>query len=337
MKKYTQHDVARVAGVSRATVSYVINGVDNGSVSDETRERVLAAIKELGYVPNATAQSLRSGQTHMIGVLLPDMRNPHFWHVLEGIETAANQANYHLLVKHTEPHHETSDLYELFQRRVDGFILMLSTASHSRRILRPLQKANRPIVELPNTETDNDCVFSDFGEGAWALLNLLLELNHRRIGFIFGIPEGQEAGMDRWNAFHGFHAENHLPLDEHLVVRCGGTMEDGYTAAHQLLGMTNRPTAIVVINDLLAIGAIRAAHDLGLQVPQDVSIAGFDNIPISSFITPRLTTVHQDTEAVGQEAVRLLLQRLENPEMPKQMVRLTARLLVRESTGPAPA
>jgi LacI family transcriptional regulator len=347
MKRPTQVDVARLAGVSRATVSYVLNGQTDGRVpiSEETRQRVLEAIATLDYVPDARAQALRSGSTKTIGLIIPDIHNPHFWEVADGVEQEATAAGYHILLSSIPPETEhAEDIFkDLSQRRIDGLIMVPSFIYQSegaQNTLASLRKRRVPIVgimaEHSGAHYNIDRVISDYRDTTLEVMAHLLALGHRRIGFIFGI-DVPDLGNDRLLAYRESLQAANLPLDPELLVRCGSAMEDSYRAARQLLELPDRPTALLAINDLLAIGALRAISDLELKVPQDVSVFGYDDIPLAKYLVPRLSTASKNGETMGREATRLLLARLQDPDRPRQEVRLPARLIFRESTGPAPA
>jgi LacI family transcriptional regulator len=336
-KRPTQSDVARAAGVSRATVSYVLNGhVDKHiPISEDTRQRVLEAVAKLDYRIDARAQALRSGDTKTIGVLLPMYENPFFWQILVGISKEAEECGYSVLLSHSAltPEQEHRSIRELAEQRVDGMILMINFKQFSEQVAHQLRTARQPVVEITDTHSEFDYVQQGYGEGAHALMRHLLELGHRRIGFVYGVTTTTQ-GIDRLKAYRMALEEAGIPYDEALVLQCGPLMEDGHHVVTQALQMPNRPTAFIVINDLLGIAAIRAAVDLGLQVPTDVSIAGFDDIPFSSFIVPRLTSVSGDPEQNGRDAVQILLRRLSDPEHPREVIIRNWRLHIRESTGP---
>jgi LacI family transcriptional regulator len=338
-KRPTQADVARAAGVSRATVSYVLNDVagDRIPISAKTRQRVQEVIAQMSYQVDARAQALRSGDTKTIGVMVPIYENPYFWQILRGISREADAHGYSLLLAHNSstPEQETQSIRELAEQRVDGLILLVSFKEFSERAMRQLRKSSRPIVVMFAPESEFDYVHQGYGEGAAALMAHLLGLGHQRIGFIFGVTiEAQ--GYDRLKAYRRALENAGLPYDETLVRRCGERIEDGYQATLDLLRRPDRPTAVITINDLLGIAALRAATDLGLHVPDDVSIAGFDNIPFSNYTIPRLTTVSGEPERNGQDAVRLLLRRLNEPDHPHEGIFCGWSLVIRESTGPAP-
>lgn len=339
MKRPTQVDVARLAGVSRATVSYVLNAQTDQRIpiSPETRQRVLDAIAQLGYEVDARAQSLRSGDTKTIGVLLPIYENPFFWQILRGISMEAEACGYSLLLAHSSltPEQENQSVRELAEQRVDGLIMLIGFKQLPAQVLNQLHNSTRPVVEISGTASTFDYVHQGYGAGTYALMSYLFELGHERIGFVYGVTIASQ-GFDRLEAYRHSLEQAGLPYDESLVIHCGPLMEDGYQAAVQLLNRPDRPTALLAINDLLGMAVIRAAVDLGLSVPGDVSVASFDDIPFSNFIVPRLTTITGSPEQNGRDAVRLLLKRLDDPDRPQEIIAADWQLNIRESTGPAP-
>jgi LacI family transcriptional regulator len=345
MKRPTQVDVARLAGVSRATVSYVVSGLADGQVpiSAKTRQRVRAAVEELGYEPDARAQALRSGDTKTIGLIIPDIRNPHFGENVDGIEQEVRASGYRLLLSDTALNDEyATDIFkDLSRRRIDGLILMGSfivQSAEAQKTLSQLLKRRLPFVQISDHYNINphvDCVVADYRTATLEMMSHLLSLGHRRIGLIYGV-EQTESAEDRLLPYKESLQAAGLAVDQDLIVKCGPTIEDGYQAARRLLKLTTRPTALVAINDLLAIGVLRATADLGLSVPGDLSLAGFDDIPMANYLLPRLTTVSKDAVRLGREAVKLLMARLREPGRPRQEIRLLPHFIIRESTGQAP-
>ena len=345
MNRPTQLDVAREAGVSRATVSYVINHRSDGRVpiSEETRQRVLKAIEKLGYEPDTRAQSLRSGDTKTVGLIIPDIRNPHFWETADGVEQEAHAAGYHLLLSSFDLSSQYGeDIFKnLSGRRIDGLILMGSFIANSEEAKETsviVLKRKLPIVEIsdrPNVEHNVDCVVADYRTVTIEAITHLLSLQHRRIGLIYGVAL-HELGIDRLLPYQECIQAAGLSVDQSLIIQCGPTIDDGYQAGIQLLKRSERPSAIIVINDLLAIGVLRAAGDLGLHIPQDLSLISYDDIPQAKYLVPRLTTASKDAVRLGREAVRLLLERIRDPDRPRQIIHVPARFIIRESTGPAP-
>lgn len=337
MGRPTQKDVARRAGVSRSTVSYVLNDQTDQKIpiSPETRQRVMDAMAELSYEPDARAQSLRRGSTKTIGVLFPILQNPFFWELLLGISSEAQDAGYGIQVAR----HPLDDvqinqsLRQLTQQRVGGLILIGADKLWPSPVTKQLSEFGRPIVEITSDESDFDHVVHGYAEGTRLLMSHLFELGHRRIGFVYGVLD-QIQGLDRLLTYEQVLQEAGMLLDEDLIRRCGGTLEDGYQATRLLLSQSDRPTALLVINDLLAMAAIRAAADLGLSIPGDISIASFDDIPLASFSVPRLTTVSGQTVQSGRDAVKLLLKRMSEPDHPHEVIVARTQLIIRESTGP---
>jgi LacI family transcriptional regulator len=211
------------------------------------------------------------------------------------------------------PEQEYNSLRELSEKRVDGMILLRGFRDLSATVLKQMRKSTLPIVEISGAISEFDYVHQGYGEGALALMTHLLELGHKRIGFIYGVTV-IEQGADRLNSYRQSLLESNLPYDESLVVRCGELLHSAYQATLELLQRPNRPTAILAINDLLAISVLRAAHDLGLRLPSDLSVAGFDGIPFTEYTIPRITGVAMVPEENGRDAVRLLLRRIRNPE-----------------------
>lgn len=344
-KRPTQLDVARIAGVSRATVSYVLNGQADGRVpiSPETRARVLQAVEELGYEPDAGAQALRSGSTKTIGLIMPDLHNPHFWENAGGIEQEARAAGYRLLFSSMDLNAEYgADVFrDLSGRRIDALMLMGSLVDQSaaaQQVLKRSLKRGLPIVEITDRAEHEyvvDSVIADYRAATQEAMTHLLALGHRRIGLVHGVAQ-PEMALDRLQSYRASLLAAGLPAEHELIVDCGPTIEDGYQAVLRLLAAPTRPTALLAINDLLAIGVLRAAGDLGLRVPADLSLVGFDDIPAARYLVPRLTTASKDAVWMGREAVRLALGRIQEPNRPQQTIRIATQFVIRESTGPAP-
>ncbi len=342
MNRPTQVDVAQRAGVSRATVSYVLNGLADGRVpiSAGTRQRVMDAIDELGYEPDARAQALSSGSTNTIGLIIPDFRNPHFCEYASGVEEAARAAGYHILLSSTtlNDDYAVEIFKDLSRRRFDGLIVtgsFILESAEAQATLARIRQRGLPVVEMSDLY-GVDSVFTDYREATKEVVAYLLSLGHRRIGFVYGVG-AHALGLDRLEPYQESLRAAGVSVEPELIVECGPNIEDGYQAAVNLLKVTPRPTAMIVINDLLAISTIRAAADLGLSVPSDLSVASYDDIPMANYLVPRLTTVTKDAYAAGQKAFEVLLARMRTPELPRQTIHMPAKLIVRESTGPAPA
>lgn len=339
MKRPTQHDVARHAGVSRTTVSQVLNNRTNGSVpiSEETVQRVWQAIADIGYQPDARAQSLRSGSTRTIGLLIPSIQNPHYWDYVAGAQEAAEAADYHLLIAEGDLSGPDGDTAASVLGRwsLDGIIVTglqgipIETGSPLDWLVK-----QTPLVDINYWQSNSmDQVLVDYYAVTLEIIDYLYDLGHRRISLLYG-PQREDHGFDRLSGYREGMQKWGL-FDESLIVRCPMTMEDGYATTLKLL-QEQRPTAVVAINDMLALAAIRAAVDAGLRVPQDVSIVGYDDIPTVNYIVPRLTTVSKDAVGMGREAAKLLLDRLNDPDRPARNVVIKPYLIIRESTAAAP-
>ena len=314
-RRVTQSDVARRAGVSRATVSNVINNRTGGNVAitEETRRRILATVAELGYHPNAAARSLRSGSSGTVGLLIPDVANPHFWAIVRGVEAVTRAQGYQLAlaVAGLDAERERALLRDLAQRRLDGLILLLTYPAHLAEELEALRLQGGAIVTFGGALPGRDAVVQSYGLGTRELMAHLLGLGHRRIGFIRGAARPALAA-DRLLGYRRALRAAGIPLQKDLVPR---------------------PTAIVGANDLMAIGVLQAAAQRGLSVPRDLSVAGFDDIDLAAYLVPPLTTVRAESEGVGRQAAELLFRRLRDPEAPPQRIDLPAHLVVRGSTG----
>jgi LacI family transcriptional regulator len=328
--------VALAAGVSRATVSYVLNDQQNRvPISLETRERVLEVIKTLGYEPDSRAQSLRSGDSKMIGLLVPDIHNPHYWQMIDGVEEETYKAGYDLILAHSSVNRaREEDLIKALSRRtMSGLMIVTAQNFLEEGLIERLRASGRPIVAVESGGFDYNA--TDYRQGMKEVMKHLLALGHERFAFINGVAD-LKIGMDRLEVYTQVLKQKKFPEAHRHVENCGFEIEDGYQATLKVLSKKPRPTALVVINDLLAIGAIRAANDLGLHIPKDLSVASFDDLPISSYVTPRLTTVRRDNKAIGRAMTKMLLERLKNPKRPQQRLELPTEFIIRESTGPAP-
>jgi DNA-binding LacI/PurR family transcriptional regulator len=325
-------EVAALAGVSVQTVSFVIN--NNPVITPETRQRVLDAIAQVGYTPDASARSLRSGRSQVIGLLIPDAHNPHFWAILDGAEQEALASGYSLILATASINRqrERRAFDGLARQHLDGLILLLTYPEDFASDVIRLRQKGVPIVVDGAMFDDVDRVWLHYRAAARELMDHLFGLGHRRIGFIQGVGRQDHlAGKDRTDTYHAKMQEAGLPP---IVIACGNTLEEGFAAANQMLDLAARPTAIVGMNDLMAYGAVQAAMQRGLRVPQDVSVAGFDDDAMFRLLTPPLTTGSVDGAAFGAQAVQLILNRLQNPALEPQRSHVPSQLIVRGSTGP---
>ena len=309
-------------------------------VSAETRLRVLSAINELQYTPNAAARSLRSGESKIIGLMIPDAFNPHFWDTVSGAEEEAIANGYSLILATTsmDRQRERQAFQALLDQRLDGIIPLFTYPEEFIEELKLLKQRGIPCVvsriTLPDQTPNVDVVWSHYEEAAKELMEHLLGLGHRRIGYIHGVGRS-ELGSERLDIYRNM-LQAAGTYDKNLEILCGYTLEDGFRAAEHFIQMKPRPTAIIGLNDLLAFGAMQAILQHGLRIPEDISVAGFDDLPMSRLLSPPLTSGRADGAETGRQCVRLLLARLNNPDLPPQQVHLSTKLIVRDSTGPCP-
>lgn len=330
LQRVTITDVAQAAGVSVATVSKVINS--RYGVAAATSERVQQVIDDLGYESSLVARSLRSHRTNVIGILVAEFE-PFSTEILKGTSRAIAGTGYELLAYSgggrpgTDAGWERRYLSRLSGTLIDGAILVTPTVVET--------GSQVPVVAIdPHAGPAHmPTVDSDNLQGAVLATEHLLALGHRRIGFLSG-REDLESSRLREAGYRQALARAGVPVDESLV-RVGDYRQETATGpARDLLALTHRPTAVFAANDLSAIGTMQAAAELGLSVPDDVSVVGFDNVPESALTTPPLTTVSQPMQRMGSEAVTLLIQLLSGSEPARTHVRLPVELVVRGSTGP---
>ena len=327
----TIKDVASRAGVAPITVSRVIN--NKGYVSEEKRQRVQAAILELNYIPNALGPSLRSKRTQTLALVLSDITNPFWTTVARGIEDRANQSGYHLIIGNTDesPEKQNDYLTFLMKKQVDGFIVVPASFSP----LTLLTNHQIPFVILdrwiPGEHADS--VRCDSVGGAYQLTQHLLKLGHRRIGIITGRQDHSTA-LDRVEGAR--RAVEAASLDESTLQVYWGefTQACGYHYTEELLQTTPRPTAIFATNNFIAIGVMRRLREHQLDVPRDMSVVAFDDLPTAITIDPFFTVAAQPAYEMGQHATRLLLSRLNGGAVAEpQEVVLPVEMIVRKSSG----
>ncbi|MDE2369544.1 MAG: LacI family DNA-binding transcriptional regulator [Burkholderiales bacterium] len=330
----TIKDVARVAGVSVATVSRTLNGHSN--VTEQTRAHVLGVVAELRFVPSSTAQSMITRRTHTIGALLPDLHGEYFSELIRGIDLAARARGLHLLV--SSSHGDASEAAAALRAmngRVDGLLVMSPHVSAD--FLWGNISGDLPAV-LMNTRLADGRHASfavDNHGGAYAMVRHLVERGHRSIAFIAG-PESNFEAQERLAGYRAALADL-LPGSYEQVLQGDFTQESGSRTGSQVIALTQRPTAIFAANDAMAIGCLSALNEAGLQVPRDIALAGFDDIPISRYVSPPLTTVRSRIAELGGLALERLASAIEEPNHASaQHQTLRADLVVRPSTAPPP-
>ena len=328
----TIKDVARLAGVSITTVSHVIN--ETRYVSDELRGRVLAAMQELNYRPNVLARSLRRGETRTIGLVVPDNSNPFFAEVARIVEDVGFEKGYSVILCNSDGSLEKEAAYisVLIAKQVDGVIFIAAGSKHEH--LHELTAQGIPVVvadrDIPQSLAD--VVLVDNEKGGYEATRYLLSLGHRRIACIAG-PSDLTPSADRVCGYRRAQEEAGISIEEGWIVPGDFRYQGGEAAAARLLRLGEPPSAIFACNDVMAIGALRTLQNAGLQVPGDVSIIGFDDIPLASAVSPALTTVAQPTAELSTLAARCLISRIQNDrdDEPRQRSVLETRLVVRDS------
>lgn len=333
-KAPTQSDVARLAGVSQALVSYVLSDNTQVSIPDTTRRRILEAVDLLGYVPNRSARSLRTSKTYTIACIIPDITNPFYPAFARGIQDVVEQHDYDLILYNTDgvAEKERKSLYSAQQARADGVI---GVFFHVDVIdLERLIKRQIAVVCMNSDAGDGDHpgdnLFVDNTAAAQVATAHLLERGYRRIAVL---ADAVGPGPLRIEGYRRALQESGLANCEEMVRICPFTEEGGYQAMRELLQAPRRPEAVFAASDTIAIGALAAAKDAGLAIPGDIALMGFDDVPTAKLLNPPLTTVTQFQDQLGRRAAETLLARIQGhmPEEPRNES-MPFQLIVREST-----
>jgi LacI family transcriptional regulator len=328
----TMEDVARVAGVSTTTVSHVLNGTR--PVSERTTARVMAAIDETGYSQNTIARALARARTQSLGLAISGLANPYFTDLIASVEQAATRARHTLLLgdTHDDPEHELEIVRALVERRVDG-LLLAPSAGAPEHALKYLATQSLPVVLLDRfVDASLDQIGSENVEPTAQLVDHLASCGHRRIGMIVGSPHlsttlerlaGYELGLER----------NGLAYEPALVESGESRRAEAGDATRRLLALPEPPTGLISGNNAMTIGVLEALKDRGMTVPDDIALVAFDDFEWAEFFSPRLTVIAQPTAELGEQAVELLLSRLEDPTLEPRTIRLPATFVHRDSCG----
>jgi LacI family transcriptional regulator len=320
----TIHDVAARAGVSVATVSRVLNRKE--IVREETTNQVLAAAKSLRYVPNIAARSLSIRRSQTIGIVLPDVHGEFFSEVIRGIDVAARKGGYHILVSGSHSDiGEMGEVLEAMHGRVDGLVVMAPDVAID--ALREQLPRDLPMVLLNSSDERHPAITIDNYGGARAMMRHLRDLGHTRIAFICG-PGANADARERLRGYR--QAMRGL---ERMEIAGDFTEDAGHEAVKQILARDPRPTAIFAANDSMAVGALSALRDAGIDVPARMSVAGFDDVPIARYVNPPLTTIRVDIAELGRRAFAVLVDVLAHPRSRVQRERIDTSLVVRKSSA----
>jgi LacI family transcriptional regulator len=327
----TIHDVAARAGVSVATVSRVLNGKE--LVREETSRHVRAAAKSLRYVPNVAARSLSIRRSQTIGIVLPDVHGEFFSEVIRGLDLAARAEGYHILVSgsHSDPA-QMLEVVDTMRGRVDGLVVMAPDVALAP--LAELRARAMPVVLLNSAAPDGDAITIDNYGGARAMMRHLHELGHTRIAFVCG-PQHNADARERLRGYR--HAMRGIAASASLrALECAGdfTEASGFAAGRKIAESPSRPTAVFASNDSMAVGVLASLNAAGINVPGDLTVVGFDDIPIARYVNPPLTTIRVDIAELGKCAFALLLDAVANPAVhTPRHDRVATSLVVRGSCG----
>lgn len=329
--RVTINEVAKRAGVSISTVSRVLNGLDR--VHPQTRARVLSVVDDLRYQPSALARGLAIQKSQTLGFVIPTLSDFFYLEIVRGVEQAAAQANYNLLVVSQLAAQDSRRYLQLFdQRRVDGMVLV--GVSIPADELTRLTAQGFPVAVLQQAVGEGAFTFlADNYGGAYDLAEHLLELGYRRIAYIAGSDHTPD-NAERRRGLEAALAKRGLPLPDTLVVQGDYSRQSGYRAMQRLLALGPLPEAVFAANDQMAMEAILAIRDHHLRVPEDIAVVGFDDISLAAYVAPPLTTVRQPAYELGYQAACTVLEALEEPQVPRRMV-LPTQLVVRQSCGSA--
>ncbi len=324
----TSVDVAQRAGVSQAAVSLVLGGKASGRVGKQTQEAILRAARELGYHPNSAARTLRSGRSRLVVLAVPDVSNPYFAAVLQGAEQTARRLNYAVMLASIRDEYDWQQviLDGLLSRAVDGFLLFtlypptesIYNALRGRGVLIDESAADFPSLRL------------DIEVGMHKAMAHLLELGHTRIAHLGAAVDAETFHLRSQTYQEALQAAGHAVIGAYQE-RASFTIDDAYQAAYRILKRPNPPSAIMCDSDVLAVGVYKAAKELRLTIPYDLSVVGFDDSPIARMLDPELTTVAIPTTVVGERALLLLLGLLEDGQAPSQVI-IPLELVRRAST-----
>jgi len=330
MKYITLKMVAERAEVSVNTASRAIN--NKPDINEETKKKVLKVAQELGYIRNAAAVALRTKKTGTIGVVIADNRNPFYAEVLNGIEEAAREKNYHIILANTQRDYQKEEeaINLLLAKRVDG--LLITPVQDRDDDIKNLIDANIPFIivgrDFENIEVD--AVYNDEIKGGFLATEYLIKKGYKRIalidGFLYKSPakgrlEGHKRALNKYR----------ISLDDSLISVGDINIEDGYERTKQMLEKNLNFTAIFVYNDMMAFGAMQAIKEKGLRIPEDIGLVGYDDIPFSSLISPSLTTIRLKKQELGAESVKLLLSRINGNRKKTKKIMLDVELQIRET------
>lgn len=327
--------VAKKAGVSVATISRVLNHPE--AVAPDTREHILSIMESLNYTPNWFARGLKLNRTSVIALFIPDILDLGYMEIAKGVEDVAHQKKYNIMLCTTEEERNKEKEYieNFIARKVDGIILVSS--SLNKNDLTQIKKQDVPVVLVGKNEglIGENIVYTDYITASAEAVKHMIEIGHRKIGMICGSRPKIE-NLDKVEGFRKTITVEGLSYQPEYIVEEENSIEGGYLGACKLLNLTDRPEAIFVTSDIMAIGAMEKIKQTGLKIPQDIAVVGFDNLKISGFIEPKLTTVAKPMYRMGLVAARLLFDLMEDDreeDSEPQEILIQSKLKVRKSCG----
>ncbi len=338
-KVITIKDIATAVGVSTSTVSRVLNGTKMDLISEKTREKVLKVAAELGYTSNPLARALKGKQTYLLGLIVREIADPFFTSLISHLSTQAERLGYHIVLAHAR-----SDTQEAIQmstaldtRHLDG-IFVLGDLHDDETALRKILQGNRVVVAMchgPNPEWIPK-VNIDNRVGVTLLLDYLYSLGHRRLAFIDGGWLGDI--RERLVVFKEYVKSHAIDQFAQIIKAPNNDAAGGYEALKEIFRLSPRPTAVFAADDVMAFGALKAAADSLIRVPEDLSIVGFDDIEFTQYTSPSLTTIRQPIEEMTRHALSLITDLIEKKNIPSEMtsIRISPELIIRQSSGPVP-
>ena len=331
MERTTIKEVAREAGVSINTVSRALNGKPD--VSPETRRQVLAVAERLNYMPNKLARGLRSNKTGIIGVIVADIANPFFSAVVKGMGKAAKELGYSIILQDTGENYKNEEeaIQIMISEQVDG--LLITPVQTEKRSIHMLQESGIPFVLVARyfDDVDTDYVVADDVQGGYLATAHLIEKGHEKIAFING-PAYNSSAIERFQGYKKALEEHNIGLNESLIRNGALTMEDGYTYGKALLmDHDPQPTALFTFSDFVALGAMKAVHELGLRIPDDIAIVGYDDIDFAFCLESPLTTIRFPKREIGEEVVSILAKKM-NGDGCHSRLKMPVELVVRQSS-----
>lgn len=326
----TLKDIALRAGVSHTTVSRVLNNSE--LVSPATREKVLAIIDELDYTPDITAQMLRTKRSKTIGIIFPDYLNPFYYKLFHSLEIQARLHGYQIIISSTGDNNEDY-IRTLVQRNVDG--LIVCNYQYGKSVAKYLYSVSKkkPVIFMDHYQYADsvNLVYSDGYQAIQTTTRHLIDSGHTKIGYVGSLGQYKIA-KDRLNAYKNTLEDYDLPFYDEWLFEGDYTTKSGEKAAQYFANCSTRPTAIVFANDAMAIGALKQFNSMGISVPHEISIIGFDDIDLCEFVTPSLSSYKQPMDQIAKSAMDLLLEYIDKPLKMKKQIVLSGELVVRNST-----